>query len=218
MLDITAKYVDQPRRRRARNLTCILPPKQGSLTSIHSVHIQICRLFDDSEKDIFHCHQCGLCRIGKGHGIDIYHCDKCEACVPLQSKDTHPCVEGALKGSCPICFENLFTSRSQVIYTKCGHAAHQSCFSNYTKTKYTCPICCKSLTNMDSWFRTLDTQISLEEPLPEPFRSRRCNIFCHDCEKRSTSPFHFTYTKCATPNCGSYNTRVLSYSSKGLSE
>lgn len=148
----------------------------------------------------------------------MHHCDRCGACVPLESKDSHPCLEGALRGNCPVCTEDLASSRLQVVFMKCGHAAHLPCFNTYTKTKYTCPICFKSLSNMDTWFRTLDARIALEEPLPEPYRSRRCIIFCHDCEKRTTVPFHFTYMKCGISNCGSYNTRLISYAAETCSE
>ncbi len=35
----------------------------------------ICKLWDDdSEKNIYHCNDCGICRIGRGLGKDFFHC------------------------------------------------------------------------------------------------------------------------------------------------
>lgn len=38
-------------------------------------YCDICKLWDnDSNKSIYHCHDCGICRIGQGLGKDFFHC------------------------------------------------------------------------------------------------------------------------------------------------
>ena len=38
----------------------------------------ICKLWDDdSEKNIYHCNDCGICRVGRGLGKDYFHCKVC---------------------------------------------------------------------------------------------------------------------------------------------
>ena len=35
----------------------------------------VCKLWDDdTERSIYHCHDCGICRVGQGLGKDYYHC------------------------------------------------------------------------------------------------------------------------------------------------
>ena len=83
-----------------------------------------CKLYaDPGAKGIFHCDECGICRVGKRE--DWFHCLKCEACYSVSTRDTHICVERALKSDCPICMEYLFTSSQQLhVGAHCGHAMH----------------------------------------------------------------------------------------------
>jgi len=39
-------------------------------------YCDICHLFSDADKPIFHCKDCGLCRVGQGLGSDYKHCHK----------------------------------------------------------------------------------------------------------------------------------------------
>jgi hypothetical protein len=169
-----------------------------------------CNLLEDDElkaADIYHCDRCGICRRGKGIGIDNHHCERCDCCVPLDVKDSHPCRIGALDVDCPVCKDRLADSIDQVVFMRCGHAIHSACFTKYTETKYTCPICCRSLTDMSRWYKELDAQLDLEGPLPSILASRRSEVFCNDCSMKSVVPWHFQYHKCKP--CGSYNTVVL---------
>jgi uncharacterized CHY-type Zn-finger protein len=167
-----------------------------------------CRFFDDSETSrVYHCDKCNICRVGFGLGIDNVHCDRCETCVPIEVADSHPCLEGALRRNCPICVEDLASSSEQVIYMRCGHAIHSTCFSQHTEHSYTCPICSRVLTDMTQWYRALDSAIAKDQMLPK-LASRMRVIYCHDCEVNSNARFHFTYHKCAF--CQGYNTRVVS--------
>lgn len=166
---------------------------------------EVCKFFDDDpDKNIYHCPFCKMCRIGQGLGIDYFHCQKCNACMSLSLRD-HKCIENTLDANCPICHEPMFTSVIPVIFMQCGHCMHDQCFTAYTQTNYTCPICAKSLTDMTSYFERLDVFMS-QQTMPEEYRDTKSHIFCNDCEIKSVVPFHFLYHKC--PACKGYNTKV----------
>ncbi|KAF9618170.1 hypothetical protein IFM89_000639 [Coptis chinensis] len=164
----------------------------------------ICRLYDD-ERDIYHCPYCNLCRVGKGLGVDYFHCMNCNACMSM-SLAAHICREKCFESNCPICHEYIFTSSSPVKCLPCGHLMHSTCFQDHTCMHYTCPICSKSLGDMQVYFRMLDALLA-EEKSPEEYFGQTQVILCNDCEKRGVAPFHWLYHKCS--NCGSYNTRLL---------
>ncbi|XP_004301304.1 PREDICTED: uncharacterized protein LOC101310711 [Fragaria vesca subsp. vesca] len=165
---------------------------------------KICKIFDD-ERIIYHCPYCNLCRVGKGLGIDYFHCMTCNACMS-RSLFKHTCREKSFMINCPICHEDIFTSNSPVKALPCGHSMHSTCFQAYTFTKYTCPICGKSLGDMQMLFRMYDAYLAGEK-LPDEYSGRTQAILCNDCEKKGTAPFHWLYHKCSS--CGSYNTRLL---------
>ncbi|PON61053.1 43kDa postsynaptic protein [Parasponia andersonii] len=108
--------------------------------------------------------------------------------------------------NCPICHEDIFTSSLPVKALQCGHLMHSKCFEDYTCTNYTCPICCKSLGDMQVYFKMLDALLA-EEKIPHEYSGQTQVILCNDCGKRGEAPFHWLYHKC--PICGSYNTRLL---------
>lgn len=172
--------------------------------SMGRYYCRICKLFDD-ERQIYHCPYCNLCRVGKGLGIDYFHCMKCNACM-AKSLFVHVCREKCLEENCPICHEYIFTSNSPVKALPCGHLMHSSCFQDYTCSHYICPICSKSLGDMQVYFGMLDALLA-EEKIPEEYSGQTQAILCNDCEKRGTASFHWLYHKC--PDCGSYNTRLL---------
>ncbi|KAK4257144.1 hypothetical protein QN277_006769 [Acacia crassicarpa] len=167
-------------------------------------YCRICRLFDD-EREIYHCPYCNLCRVGKGLGLDYFHCMNCNACMSRSLK-VHICREKFLEDNCPICHEYIFTSCSPVKALPCGHVMHSTCFQEYTYFSYTCPVCCKSLGDMQVYFRMLDALLA-EEKIPDEHLGQTQMILCNDCEKKGTAPFHWLYHKCSS--CGSYNTRVI---------
>lgn len=46
-----------------------------------------CKLFDDEDKNQYHCEGCGICRIG---GRDkFFHCEKCNMCLPVKLQNGH---------------------------------------------------------------------------------------------------------------------------------
>lgn len=163
----------------------------------------ICHLWDDSSTNIYHCNDCGICRIGEGLGKDFFHCKKCQVCMAIELKDAHRCIEHATECDCPVCGEYMFTSTETVVFMKCWHSIHQSCFTELTKTSYKCPTCSRSIINMEASFRILDAEIEAQI-LPEPYCNWRSIITCNDCAARSNVPFHFLGLKCST--CKSYNT------------
>lgn len=172
--------------------------------SMGRYYCKICKLFDD-ERQIYHCPFCNLCRLGKGLGFDYFHCMNCNACMS-KSLSVHVCREKCLEENCPICHEYIFTSTNPVKALPCGHLMHSVCFQEYTCTHYTCPICSKSLGDMQVYFEMLDALLS-EQKIPEEYAGQTQAILCNDCEKRGTASFHWLYHKCSY--CGSYNTRLV---------
>ncbi|XP_042017262.1 zinc finger protein BRUTUS-like At1g18910 isoform X2 [Salvia splendens] len=171
--------------------------------SMGRYYCRICKLFDDG-RQIYHCPFCNLCRVGRGLGVDYFHCMKCNACMG-KGLVVHICREKCLEDNCPICHEYIFTSNSPVKALQCGHLMHSSCFKDYTCSHYTCPICSKSLGDMQVYFRMLDALLS-EHQIPED-SGRTQLILCNDCEQRGTTSFHWLHHKCSY--CGSYNTRII---------
>ncbi|KAI3341320.1 hypothetical protein F4824DRAFT_310224 [Ustulina deusta] len=170
-------------------------------------YCDICKLWnDDPDKPCYHCSDCGICRIGRGIGKDFYHCKKCCACIAIATRLDHKCIERAIDCDCPICGDYMFTSPKPVCFMKCGHSIHRSCLDEHQKTSYKCPICNKSLLNMESQFRNLDLSIQAQ-PMPTEFRDARAIVLCHDCSAKSSTMYHWLGLKCGV--CQSYNTAQL---------
>ncbi|KAH0690407.1 hypothetical protein KY290_018644 [Solanum tuberosum] len=182
--------------------SCSTPSCDGF--SMGRYYCKICKLFDD-ERQIYHCPFCNLCRLGKGLGVGYFHCMNCNACMS-KSLSVHVCREKCLEENCPICHEYIFTSTNPVKALPCGHLMHSKCFQEYTCSHYTCPICSKSLGDMQVYFEMLDALLS-EQKIPEEYAGQTQAILCNDCEKRGTASFHWLYHKCSY--CCSYNTRLV---------
>ncbi|XP_068759446.1 RING finger and CHY zinc finger domain-containing protein 1-like [Montipora capricornis] len=162
----------------------------------------ICRLFDDFERGQFHCNGCGICRVGGEE--NFFHCTRCDMCLGIQLKDSHKCVEKSSRSDCPICYEDIHTSRIPAHVPPCGHLLHSICFSNLLESGgYACPICNRSMVDMRRAWRMLDNEIS-RTPMPEEYNNFYVKILCRDCNKESKIRFHVVGLKCA--ECGSYNT------------
>ncbi|KAJ0257348.1 Zinc finger protein BRUTUS-like [Hirschfeldia incana] len=156
-------------------------------------------------REIYHCPYCNLCRVGKGLGIDYFHCMKCNACMSRTLVE-HVCIEKCLEDNCPICHEYIFTSNSPVKALPCGHVMHSTCFQEYTCSHYTCPICSKSLGDMQVYFRMLDALLA-EQKMPDEYINQTQVIICNDCGRKGNTPYHWLHHKCSS--CASYNTRLL---------
>ncbi|KAI1293297.1 hypothetical protein F5Y03DRAFT_374214 [Xylaria venustula] len=170
-------------------------------------YCDICKLWsDDPDKPCYHCSDCGICRIGRGIGKDFYHCKKCCACIAIATRSDHKCIERAIDSDCPICGDYMFTSPRPVCFMRCGHSIHRECLDEHQQTSYKCPICNKSLLNMESQFRNLDLSIQAQ-PMPAEFRDARAIVLCHDCSAKSSTSYHWLGLKCGV--CESYNTAQL---------
>ncbi|KAL0583163.1 hypothetical protein ABG067_006930 [Albugo candida] len=168
----------------------------------------ICKFYDDdAKKAIYHCDKCKICRIGKGLDIDYFHCDRCNACMSISLKK-HKCVERSLESDCPICHTFMFTSTTPVMFLPCGHCMHVTCYEEYTLSNYVCPLCSKSLGDMELYFASID-ELMEREQMPIEYANVRSLIYCSDCECRSITKYHFVYHKCQQEKCNSYNTKVL---------
>lgn len=101
-------------------------------------YCEICRLFDDSDKGQFHCDQCGICRVGGRQNYQ--HCLQCDICFKTGS--LHKCIEKCSRSDCPICLEDLHSSRNECQKLHCGHMMHVICFKQLQENHLkTCPLC-----------------------------------------------------------------------------
>ncbi|KAJ0125115.1 hypothetical protein J7T55_006459 [Diaporthe amygdali] len=170
-------------------------------------YCNICKLWsDDVNKPIYHCDDCGICRVGHGLDKDFFHCKTCRACISITQTNNHKCIERATDADCPICGENMFASHKTVIFMDCGHSIHRTCFNEYMASSYKCPICSKSIVNMEALFTNL-ANIIREQPMPEEFENVTSIILCNDCSAKCTTQYHFLGLRCQI--CRSYNTVEL---------
>lgn len=177
----------------------------------------ICRMYEGSNREVYHCEKCGICRLGRAE--DNVHCDDCGACVVKHSAKNHRCNNTSMLGNCPVCMVSVFNSTTPVAYLRCGHTMHHDCLETLTRTDYRCAVCLKSLCDMSAHWGELDRRIASEGPLPPELAQRTVNILCNDCNCRSTVPWHFQHHKCQGvlngTACGSYNTRIV-WSSRNI--
>ncbi|KAF4512814.1 hypothetical protein G6O67_000152 [Ophiocordyceps sinensis] len=170
-------------------------------------YCNICKLWENRQsKPIYHCSDCGICRRGLGLGKDFFHCKTCRACITTSIQSSHKCIERSTDCDCPICGEYMFTSPKPVVFMSCGHSIHKRCYDQHMKVSYKCPICNKSLANMETQFRNLDVAI-LSQPMPPEFRDTKATVLCNDCSGKCTVPYHWLGLKCSI--CRSYNTVEL---------
>lgn len=221
-------------RHDTKNMLCMLcghPQRVGDVCvkcgeSAARYYCSICKLWnDDADKSIYHCSDCGICRVGEGLGKDFFHCkvhvspsvavfffypytdrQKCGSCIAINQEESHRCREGVMDCDCPICGEYIFTTRIKVVTMKCGHMIHDDCRAEYIKRSYKCPICNKSVENMESMFRRLDKHLE-EQPMPDEYKDTRAVILCNDCEAKTSTKYHWGGLRCEV--CLSYNTVEL---------
>ena len=79
---------------------------------------------------------------------------------------------------------------------KCGHLIHQACYDELSKHSHKCPVCKKTVVNVETEFRILDQEIRQLPPLPLPYNLWRCIISCNDCKGKSNVPYHVVGLKC----------------------
>ena len=164
----------------------------------------ICNLYDSTPgKLISHCDKCGICRVG-----DNIHCDKCSMCFSRATFDSHPCVASQnYDNYCPICHEDLRTSRTAVSTMPCGHTIHNECLQkNLMNGNYQCPLCKKTVGDMTPLWQQIEQYIS-ESEMPEEYRDMKSEVICNDCEVKTITKFHFMYHKCG--RCNGWNTNIV---------
>lgn len=179
-------------------------------------HCGICNLWMVESKKPFHCNDCGFCRVG---GREAFrHCHQCCMCISVNVYDDHNCMKDKYKNNCPVCREDMFSSRQSPQDLPCGHAIHAHCFRRLAGFDYRCPICKKTVVSQQSmaaaWAaRARDIEM---QPMPADL-ARVVNIMCNDCETKSLNRnWHFLGVQC--PSCNSFNTIVEQVISSGSEE
>jgi len=184
--------------------------------SFAAYYCDVCHLYDDAgiDKELFHCDSCGICRVGGRENYE--HCNVCNLCLPVGASD-HQCRSGG-SGNCPVCLEDLFSSREPNFSLRCQHRIHVKCFNQLQKTTVKCPLCSESfhekevLVNMNA---SIDAEIAAT-PMPAEYANMDVEILCNDCHQTTTCKFHIFGHKCVFESqdesggvsvCGSYNTR-----------
>ncbi|KAL7535438.1 hypothetical protein ACHAXR_006495, partial [Thalassiosira sp. AJA248-18] len=188
--------------------------KQGSKTNfcincnvqLGEYHCAICNLWMSDEERPYHCPDCGFCRVGGGE--NFRHCMDCGMCIDKQLFADHNCKVGKYMSNCPVCQEDLFSSRDASHELPCGHAIHWHCFRELASHDSRCPMCKKTAETHERMKPTWDAMamgISLQ-PVP-PELCKVVTIKCNDCEEmQHNRAWHFLGVQCR--NCESFNTVV----------
>jgi Zinc-ribbon/Ring finger domain len=129
-------------------------------------------------------------------------------CIDAFLVDNHNCKSGKYMSNCPICQEDLFSSRFASHEMPCGHAIHWHCFKELTSYDTRCPVCKKTAESpeqMAATWSAIAMGIALQ-PVP-PEMARMVNIYCNDCESTDCNlRWHFLGVRCV--HCFSFNTNV----------
>jgi len=169
-------------------------------------HCKKCNLWMSSEEDPYHCDDCGFCRVGGAS--NFRHCHDCGMCVDAEKFEEHNCKVGQYMNDCPVCREDLFSSRNASHEMPCGHVIHWHCFKQLANHDSRCPICKKTAVtpeHMALTWNALALGIVLQ-PLP-PDMTKAVDINCIDCKAKDTNRrWHFLGTHCG--KCGSFNTLI----------
>jgi len=161
-----------------------------------------CKLYDDEDKQQFHCTGCGICRVGGRE--NYFHCDRCDMCLPNHLENKHKCVEKVSRSNCPVCMEDIHTSRIPSQIPPCNHLIHKTCFEEMLSSgHYACPVCGVSMMDMTDVWKLYDKEIQ-ETPMPSEYEDMYAAIQCKDCSNSSLAKFHVLGMKCGA--CGGYNT------------
>ena len=164
-------------------------------------------------KKPFHCDLCGFCRVGGQE--NFRHCSECCMCISINVFETHRCFKDKYKNNCPVCREDMFSSRQSPQDLPCGHAIHAHCFRKLAGFDYRCPICKKTVVSQQSMAAAWEARARdiAEHPMPSDLQ-RIVDIMCNDCETKSHSQnWHFLGIQCG--HCSSFNTVVEQVISSG---
>lgn len=159
-----------------------------------------------SAEDPYHCIDCGFCRVGGRENFT--HCHDCGMCIDAILFNDHNCNAGKYMSNCPVCQEDLFSSRCASHEMPCGHAIHWHCFRELTSFDTRCPVCKKTAETHEQMAPTWSAMavgIALQ-PVP-PEMTRVVHISCNDCgELDDGRRWHFLGVQCL--KCSSFNTTI----------
>jgi len=169
-------------------------------------HCSICNLWMSLEEQPYHCKACGFCRLGGSK--NYVHCHDCGICIDAQLMNTHECKQGKYMSNCPVCQEDLFSSRAASHELPCGHAIHWHCYQQLSGFDSRCPVCKKTTEtphDMAETWRAMAATIEMQ-PIPTEL-AKVVHISCNDCEKASMNcRWHLLGVQCK--HCNSFNTNV----------
>jgi len=169
-------------------------------------HCSICNLWMSNDEKPYHCDECGFCRVGGRENFK--HCFDCGMCIDAFLFSDHNCKVGKYMSNCPVCQEDLFSSRSASHEMPCGHAIHWHCFRELTSFDSRCPVCKKTAESHERMAPTWSAMamgIALQ-PVP-PDLTRVVTILCNDCESQEENRrWHFLGVQCN--ECSSFNTII----------
>ena len=101
---------------------------------------------------------------------------------------------------------DIFSSTTPTTALPCGHMMHVDCLKKHATKNFKCPMCSKPIGDMTRVYQMVDFEYNLVK-MPEEYRDKKVDILCHDCEKKSETPFHIVGLKCL--ECNSFNTRQI---------
>jgi len=127
---------------------------------------------------------------------DVCLFQTCCVCMSISIRDTHRCIERSTDCDCPICGEYMFTSPQTVVFMRCGHSIHHRCYYEHMKSSYRCPICSRSIMNMEWQFSRLERAIEAQ-PMPPEFQDTKAWVYCNDCSAKTSVKYHWLGLKCA---------------------
>jgi RING finger/CHY zinc finger protein 1 len=169
-------------------------------------HCDTCNLWMDNKERPYHCPDCGFCRVGGAE--NFRHCHSCGICIDAQQFDQHSCKVGKYMSNCPVCQEDLFSSRSASHEMPCGHAIHWHCFQQLAAHDSRCPVCKKTAETHERMLPTWQAiAMGIElQPVP-PDMAKVVTIICSDCEMGDVDrDWHFLGVQCL--RCQSFNTVI----------
>lgn len=175
-------------------------------TKFGEYHCSICNLWMNSSDRPYHCADCGFCRVGGAE--NFLHCHDCGMCIDKLLFNEHNCKVGKYMSNCPVCQEDLFSSRSASHEMPCGHAIHWHCFREMATHDSRCPVCKKTAETHERMAPTWNAMAMgiAMQPVP-PEMCKVVTITCNDCEKSDENrAWHFLGVQCRS--CNSFNTVV----------
>ena len=104
-------------------------------------------------------------------------------CIDKELFADHNCQVGKYMSNCPVCQEDLFSSRDASHELPCGHAIHWHCFRELASHDSRCPCCKKTAETHERMKPTWDAMAMGIALQPVPLElAKLVTIKCNDCE------------------------------------